>query len=273
MRKAVMTAFLVLMTTGFVSAGMVVDYFDYGPANGELGGQGAAASGWAGSWIAPLSLASFGPDYRADVNLSYVADGYDGTANSAGTGMAGYVKSTSPGYMTKRYFSTPATGTVWLSAILNYSASGADLLIWIDPPESGTGDPPVFIGVRSGAAKMRYGSDLTGPAVSVGTHLLLAKMEVDPAGIDTVSLWIDPDLSAGEAGLGAPGIVGSTLDKFGDSISGVAFSCSEHKNLGIDALRISADVDGFAQVTSVPEPMTLAMLAMSGLLVIRRRRA
>ena len=165
----------------------------------------------------------------------------------------------------KRSLASPLAGTVWVSAIVNYSGSG-DLLLWLDFPDINASTAP-FVAIRSGSEKVRFGSDTGTRAIAGGVHLFLAKLGVN-AGNDTLEFWVDPNLSGGLAGLPVADVSRSGSDAFGATLSGVGVSGSTATSQ-LDALRIGTTLD---EVVGVPEPATLVLLALGGLAGLVRRR-
>ncbi len=99
---------------------------------------------------------------------------------------------------------------------------------------------------------------------------MLLRIVLDGSGSDdTLDFWMNPDLTSGAGGLGIPDNSISGSDFFGTALDGIGVSF-RRDNSTIDAIRISNDADGFAQVTSVPEPST-ALLSVLGVLFLARR--
>jgi hypothetical protein len=117
--------------------------------------------------------------------------------------------------------------------------------------------------------------DVATGSFSAGTHLLLGQMSIG-AGVDTMSIWVDPDVNAaGSAvGLGAADYTNSSVD-FTDSIThvGMPGDIGSAALVHMDAIRLSNNGTAFADVTGVvPEPSTTALLGLGGLALILRRR-
>lgn len=264
-------SFAVLLGAGSaLQAATATDHFnDYGTAQKDLfGNTGSETSGWAGPWATNAS-----PDYYPDVRLVYNDPNYDNTPNQAGDshGAAGVIDGggVNSSQAATRSFSAPLTGTVWISALSSYTEPGADTIFWLDK----TINTQNFIALRSGVPKMRFGnvnSEATATFANATTHLMLAKLELNVSGDnDAISFWVNPDLSGGEAGLPTPHLTASSADAYGLALDdiGVAFAFD---NSYFDAIRVSNDADGFEQV--IPEPASLTLLAVGGLLALRRRR-
>lgn len=278
-------------------AALVTEYFNnYGTATASLTGKGAATGGWSGAWQGPTSV-----QYNAGAQLSYTGPEY-GTPGSEsdpddGSVLGGTGATTDLLYRTFNA-NTFGTGTIWLSVLVRYDSIGDDILFWIDKNNSTVnGGDREFLGLRGSAgtsgtssppeAVIAYnGTDDTSSTIDFAintTHLFLAKIDMNVGGVnDSISWWIDPDLSGGAAGLGTtvgsangPVYVKSGSDAYGTAFDGVAFSSNGNTSggVGIDSIRISNDADGFAQVTAVPEPSTwaLAIFGLIGAAALRRR--
>ncbi|MFN3168208.1 MAG: PEP-CTERM sorting domain-containing protein [Phycisphaeraceae bacterium] len=102
---------------------------------------------------------------------------------------------------------------------------------------------------------------------SSDNQLVIIKMDVDVAGNETLSIWVDP-----ASVFDAPDIVDSTLDI---TSSTTPFTQSKYESPGqsgvvfFDEVRLATSFEG---ATGVPEPTSLALLGLGGLLVARRRR-
>ena len=107
----------------------------------------------------------------------------------------------------------------------------------------------IEVGLKGGAATQGNGTYTAGK-----THLLLGKMKV-VSGNDTLSIWVDPDLTTVHSpdALPAASFTSTTVD-FADSITqlGVAGrSGANASNVLIDAIRLSNQATAFSDVTGV----------------------
>jgi hypothetical protein len=113
------------------------------------------------------------------------------------------------------------------------------------------------VGINDTQLQLRWGGDsqYTGSLAVNETHLILGKLTVG-SGNDLIEVWADP---ANLSSLGTPLLSGSSYD-LGDSLTMVGFG-GINPNFKLDALRFSDGANAFADVTGVPEPATLALLA------------
>lgn len=175
--------------------------------------------------------------------------------------------------------STALTGsTIWGSFLVNLNGGTVGRGgIQFNAPVSATNpnDPRVLaLGLDaqarldgSGGADINFSNALTSNA----TALILFSIDFDPAGNDTMNMWVNPDV----ANLGAP-LSFSTADWLGASgITTVSvFSYSSGALPLVDAFRLSDDADAYFQVTGIPEPSggALLLLSLAGVAVYRLRR-
>jgi MYXO-CTERM domain-containing protein len=252
------------------SAATVTESFDtYGASSASLSGLGSASGAWSTGWIDNAA-----PTYYPNVPLTLNKTGYSNLDN--GVGAAGYGTTGNAGSTARRGLTYPGlNGTVWVSALAQIS-TGGDALLWF----GGSTAPSNFVGLRSGVAAFKYngGTQLNGASVTLNTpHLLLAKVQVGGgSAADSIDIWLDPDLSTGEAGLPTASFSGSGSQIFGSDgstaldMSGIKVSFNLTGSY-IDAIRISNDADGFTQVTMVPEPAAMGLLGLFSLGLLRRR--
>jgi len=177
-----------------------------------------------------------------------------------------------------------AGNTIWFSILLKPDVDGRDLKIkffeehqrtfhqdegvglFID----NTGDSPKSVTFR--AAVKNHGGNVATANATGTTHFFVGKIEFDgDSGMSntTVSVWANPDISAGEAGLGVADS-NDTGDMNYDASADDYFTYRGGSNWsGVgDEIRLG---DSFADV-AVPEPATLGLLGLGGVCLIARRR-
>lgn len=251
---------LVAGLAGSIQASVIVENFDYGDTIEDLNTLGSAGDGWSGGWSG-----SGNPEHTPGVNLSYIASGYVNDPANTDTGAAVNGGGNASADV-NRSFTGTLSGTIWVSALSFYTTTNADALLWLRGANSGAN----FISLRSRAAALRVegGNSTTGSFVEDSVHLLLARVTINGGGNDEIAFWVDPDLSSGEAGLGLPTLV-DTGDIGNLTGIGVSFGGSG----ALDQIRISNAANGFQLVTAlIPEPTSLALLSLGGLMILRRRR-
>jgi hypothetical protein len=275
---------------------IVENFNDYGDTRVNLMDLGSAGGGWAGPWTNNIR-----PDYVPGAGLTYDQPGYAYNSENlvgANHGLASYHLGTGSqsGQVARRAFAEPLTGTIWISFLAhvdgpadNNTAGGApvipDVIFWLNHGQT----PANFVALRGQvdgskpggyrvAAVSRYaGSDTfaAGSDFAEGTtHLLLSRIIIGADGNnDSLDFWVNPNLSGGEVGLGAPLLSFSGADAYGSSLTNIGVSFTGPLSQ-IDAIRISNAPDGFAQV--IPEPSTYAFFVglsiLGTALLLRRKR-
>ncbi len=131
-------------------------------------------------------------------------------------------------------------------------------------------DLTLRVTTASGAATVPVAGGLNLDELA-GTHLVVMKYVFNPILADSVSVFLDPVVGAGEPGLPSAQISVPTSDLFITHMGAYTqftFSGGTHTPGAIDEIRWG---DTFADVTPLPEPAT-AMLLIAGVGLIRRRR-
>jgi hypothetical protein len=113
----------------------------------------------------------------------------------------------------------------------------------------------------------------TGVAADTAVHLFVVKFDLSAtAGADSVTLWLDPVLGAGDP---TGGFTVSNVDLAFDriAISSYASTGTGGNSGAWDEIRFGSSFDSVTTVSPVPEPSTVAMMAFAaGGLVLTMRR-
>lgn len=263
--QALMRQWGQVLTTSEPAAGPFVgtmwEDFNYGPDKKDLETVSYVAPGWAEPWDSNHD----DPHYDPAAQMAYAAPGYVNSAPWEFSGGAADATGARSGHITLRPIAGDGmAGEVWLSALVAlHAATGEEAMLWLDGGALG-------LGVAEGGVLELFGNTVGSGLADGAVHLLLAKMLVD-AGSDSVDLWIDPDLSGGEAGLLPADLSAGGSDLFGNWLNSVGFSVGDAGGM-IDALRVSNEADGFEAVT-MPEPGALALLLAGGAGLWMRRKS
>ncbi len=117
----------VAFTGTAASAATAMDHFNgYGTVQKDLlGSTGSEIAGWAGPWA--TNAAS---DYHPGIQLNYNAPGYSNAPNfngpADGTSGANFGGGISASAVATRSFTTGLTGTIWVSALAQYTNSNTE---------------------------------------------------------------------------------------------------------------------------------------------------
>ena len=274
---------------GAARATEISEYFnDYGTTDRPLLGLDGG-SGWNSPWSGNAL------NFVAGTQADYAGPGYSGAGNQSGPddGSAG---GTGTGTIAYRTFA-PLTGTIWISLTIQQFDLGRDVLFWLDKNDANgiLTSPRNFVALRGSTgiddanttkvpeAVLAYSGDdgSNNQQFAINTpHLMLMRIDMNFSGaLDRISLWVDPDLSNGESGLGltpsadnGPLYVKGSSDAYGTDFEGIGISTTSSNNV-VDAIRISDEANGFTYVTTaVPEPGAAALMVLGGALLSQWRR-
>jgi len=280
------------LSGGVAPGGAASEHFNgYGTSEVNLGGLGAAGDGWAGGWVGGAS--SGRPFYKPSVQLGLGALGYsnDGNDSGAGDGAAGS-GTTAGGPAYNRTFDSPMTGTIWMSVLMagdgtagteeggHLYVRGGNTNCYIGMRRGTTSPPTPIVSLRAPDNSGLWTDWNYGDPLSEGdANLFLVKIE-QSAGADAFSMWVNPDLSGGEAGLGTPVSELTTLDWLpAAGMTGVGLGFYKNTTI-VDAIRVSNDADGYNVVLGItddgaapiPEPASMLLVLVGACGVLRRRR-
>ncbi len=243
--------------------GTMTEEFNYGPDDENLNTVSYIAPGFAEPWDADGA----DPVYDGGANLTYDEGLYKNASPVGVSGSAGAGTGLRAGHIAVREIAGGMSGEVWMSVLMSLDAvTDQEALLWLD----GTGSDDA-LGIAEGGSLELFGQDVESGLADGKVHLLLAKMIIG-SGADSIELWLDPDLYGGEDGLGEAILSMDGSDLFGSALNQIGVSTGSAGG-AVDAFRMSNTDDGFVQVTGVPEPTTLGLLAIgAGALLLRRRR-
>ncbi len=272
--------FAVVMLIGQTAgAGMLLDeYYDYGGSNLDSG---------YGAWQDGTGRVG----YVANQNLGFANAAYDEGGN---TNTGAHQASSGPGDLRGAQLAVSAeqAGAFWVSALVRmtadldendaafitfntsdsygYAAPGGDGIgIGVADP-SGNLAPAIY---DNGTGSPVFGADTTFAANTA--YLLLAELSIGP-GDDTIDLWLLKEgdtFGPTKASLG-PADLSISDANLNDGLKNIWVGRYPSNGTIIDAIRISdsAGNAGLAQVL-VPEPTSIILLTLGGMLCVRRRAA
>jgi len=230
---------------------------------------GGTDQGWTGGWTGSNNV------FIVDGDLTYA----NYAITQTGTVAKRYASNAGPDRQDKRDLATAMSGDMWFSVLVNVPTGGRYAGLTFS--NYGNVYDPITTAARvlMSTSQLQVGFN-GGGATSVGsfaadtTHLILGQMNV-AAGNDTLSVWVDPDLTAvsGPGGLPTADFTSTAVD-FTDSITslGAAGSHGSTDEVYVDAIWLSDTATAFEDVTGVPEPTTFALVAFGLLGLARRRR-
>ncbi|MEM6505804.1 MAG: PEP-CTERM sorting domain-containing protein [Planctomycetota bacterium] len=181
-------------------------------------------------------------------------------------------------------YDNSSTGTVWISWLYQQANTTDTTYRALELHNGLTEGGPLFDSNRVfhvGHSGGDFGSDTefgfrvnndnglqasTGVSVNTDVNLFIVKIELsDVSNSDSVTVWVNPTDFSSEGALGS-GTSVSGFDLQFDQVTLADFGGSE---LSIDEIRIATTL---ASAVPVPEPASLALLALGSMFVMRRRR-
>jgi hypothetical protein len=242
-------------------------------------------AGYTGNWTA-VDFGTVHPTTTAG-SLSYGGAGYAATPgnNIAVPTYAGAIAAGNSGRMYRLLDSTTAVtsstvGTLYLSFLYQSGQQGgATVYQMLSLSHTDTSDPNTAftagLTTNGGQTGNQYNFGVnnanytsTGVAANTGVHLFVAEFNLSAtAGGDSVTVWLDPTLGAGDP-TGGITVSGQdiTFDRL--AISDYASTGSIGNSGAWDNIRFGTTFDA----VTVPEPSTLALAGLGGLALLFRRK-
>jgi len=220
---------------------IVADYNDLTGGGAGQANQGGG-TGLSGNWTGTGTIDVFDEDLTAPVGTGYAL-----TQSGNSRSIKGDYSAARQNYRT---LTTALTNnTVWFSFLLHNAdaTSGGGLGF-----NQSSWDPVNPLVRSQGSDLLLNGSTVASTVFTEDqTALVLGKITVQDSGNDTFEIWVDPDLSGGEAGLPAPTGTDSASDFF-DSAGITNIANISYLNAKLDMIYLSDGPDGFADVTGWP---------------------
>lgn len=272
--QSIFAVALMLVLPSLACAGIVQANFN-DLAAGTIAGQAVGGTGLSGTWDGGANVNAIAGDLVAPISTNFALT-QSGTAQGA-RGDVGSITNSIIG----ADIATSLTGTVWFSFLVNpvAGARGGIDINSADNATSSSGAPMRILTVDNQLRLITSSSNDIAASVTYGqTSLVLGRIDVNDAGNDTISVWVDPDVE--------------NLDTADLVINSLDFISTNIFRLGIESYRTSTgtvggnvdlvtlsdragayeDVTGFA-AAAIPTPAALpAGLLMLGALAMRHRK-
>jgi len=240
-------------------------------AAGDLNTKGGG-TGLSGTWTGTSTINAIANNLTAPASTGY-AIATTGTAQSAQGSFNAFRQVT-------RSISDTMTGEVWFSFLASSPNSGSSAGITLNSSGNSPTTPALGVFLTSNQLSVGFNSAVagTGATVTTGsTGLILGRLVINESGDETLSVWLNPDVTGGIAGLGTAAASYSAevagLNSGLNLIGVGSYRASGSAGI-IDGIRLSNAIDpnqAFLDVTTIPEP-SAALLALGGLAVAFRRR-
>lgn len=278
--KVLVLTFAVLLSSTTLEADLVVADFndlDTGTLRSQDGG-----TGFSGNWTNGQPEEST-PEVVSD-DLTSAKYNYQ----QSGTAQRLALDPGIPAYGVRRDLATGFSNEFWFSFLARPASSTPRMELAFnqhtgeDLPDKNDMNVILVTGSTDDDVWLRQGStviDEFGGDLGEDTTYLILGRATPQSGNDQVDLWFDPDVTAYSseadflAGI-SPDSSASTTDFFAGSVTNVFVTIYQHADSTeayMDSLVFSDTETAFADVTGVPEPATLGLIALGGLALIRRR--
>ncbi|MDY0171053.1 MAG: PEP-CTERM sorting domain-containing protein [Thermoguttaceae bacterium] len=252
----------------FVAPYVRVDFNDMSAGNihGQAGGMGFSGT-WSTATAPNMEIAVVPDDLVAPASTNFRL-----TQSGTPQTLQGIGNTTTVQHAT-RSLASPLTDTIWFSFLLEPTADGRGGI------NLNTGR---IISVGSELRTYLGSSTTTKSNVfsSYGeTYLVLGRLELDAGASaqDYLQLWVNPDVTLGPENLGTP-----TLEDLGTNWIGsggiTSFRIETYAGTAgnttprIDLITVSSSPTAYLDVTGVPEPSALLLLAIAGAMLCGFRR-
>lgn len=274
-RHILPTLLFAALAPGASAALIVANFNDLTGGDADLTDQ-SGGTGFTGAWMGSAAIDVNDGDLTAPASTNFgISQG--GTARYVN----GENNSTRQSY--RSLTSTLASGTggtIWFSFLFNSPANNSRGALTFNQTDPSTFGRNVFIAngsVRVGLATEDGGGTAT---YSNGADtLIVGSLALSSTGNEIISIWLNPNVANGIAGLGAASTTKTedapTLTGGITSIGVSSYQSTSGGGVLLDALRLSDNSDAnqaFLDVTTVPEPSSALIAAFGAIALLRRKR-
>ena len=250
---------------------VIADYNDLslGLQTGQFGGTGLSATD---DWSGTSTIDVISGDLTAPAGTNYALTQSGPARSIRGT----YSNTHNEGRQNTRDLALALTGdTVWFSFLVQNQGTKSHGGISFNTSSCYPANPRVE--TRGTSLYVNGTKVADGVFTEDVTALVLGRITVNDGDDNTWDIWVDPDVSGGESGLGA---TTATVDNsnYIDAAGITSLGNISHHEWGaagdaiVDMVYLSGGPNGFADVTGVPEPASAVLLLLGLPLVIGRRR-
>lgn len=246
-------------------------------------------TGWPSAWHRGSTYGGTDfeyPQYLPGQSLTKSTPGYFNTDNNAGASNGAMGQPTN-GYDNNQRLVARATGgldgTVWISGLMEFtnpawkwaqislgtSSSGWNVNNYLKIENEGNAANPIAQFDYNGTVSAMPWSSARALGENTA-YLYVLKIVMNNGGAnDDVSVWVSPSNVTSEAAMGAADFQLSGVDAYGPTFDYIGFGAMQGNVF--DAIRISNASYGFPYAMGLPEPASLALLALAGAAMLQRR--